>query len=706
MLNTLYKTRKQAAITTSIILLLIMGIGLFVRLHNLPKWQERTKMAMYQGDPLLTTFDGYYYMTLARDIVENKYHPIDEKRGYPDCPKRPSPPPLISVLAAAAVIATPFSLNWIGAVMPSLLGVFLAIPLYLLGRQLNGRSMGYCAAAIGILMHNYVYRSSLGWFDTDCLNVTFTMLLCYLLLRFGQSEDFRKYIYLSASCVVAALFFWWWDQTPDTVLAIFLSIFLTSLIGLYRPSPKEGWIFLTIIICAGLSVLALKGFHYPFLIYSKIVSKFSYISKQSLGDFPNIGISITEQAKPSLKFIIEYTTFNQNAFIVACAGISGLIIKRPKEMFVLFVPTALGLMSFLFSNRFLIFLTPTLALGSGFFISELWKYKKKKITQFSAAALFIILLWITISQSIWQLYWPKIRPDTVSGLMTLQQITPEDSVVWSSWTRGYQINYFGERATISDGQIHSGERNFYLAQPLVTKDFRYAANFINFYVRHGTGGVRLFQKATQRNRADSFHLLRNLLTIGPENAFSLLETIPLNPVNKLHTTIDWLHFLYPSDIPPIYLFFHERMLKSIHWWYWFGNWNIGTKESSHPFYHIYKHVVVDQNKARTILGLSADLSTGQFKIDGLEGILSQAVVRSEREKQVYKFEGNSKILHVDNTKRFAVLQEEATWDIIFNKLFVREEENNYFTPIGLSYPSYHIWKVDGDRIPNDMLSGL
>lgn len=705
-MNTLYTSKTRAAITTSTILLVIMGTGLFVRLHNLPAWQERTKMAMYQGDPLLTTFDGYYYMSLARDIVENKYHPIDEKRGYPDCPKRPSPPPLMSVLAATAAIVTPFSLNWIGAVMPAFLGILLAIPLYLLGRQLNGRSMGYCAAAVGILMNNYVYRSSLGWFDTDCMNVTFTMMLCYFLLRFGQSADFRKYIYLSVSCVVTVLFFWWWDQTPDTVLAIFLGIFLTTLIGLYRPSQKEGWIFLSIIIGAVLSVLTMKGFNYPFLIYSKILSKFSYISKQSLGEFTNIGISITEQAKPGLKFIIEYTTFNQNAFIVACAGISGLIIKRPREMIALSVPAALGLMSFFFSSRFLIFLTPLLALGSGFLISELWKYKQKKISQFSAAALFILLLWITISQSIWQLYWPKIQPDTVSGLITLKQKTPVDSVVWSSWTRGYQINYFAERATISDGQIHSGELNFYLAQPFVTKDFRYAVNFIQFYVRHGVGGIRLFQKATQLNSADNFDLLRALLSAGPGSAYSLLKTTTLKPINELRDPEGWLHFLYPSDNPPTYLFLHERMMKSIYWWYWFGNWNYDTKDSSHPFYHTYKHVVLYGNKVGTIFDLSADLSTGHYKGAGLEGILSKAVVRSKGENQEYEFDGEETVLHVDQAVRFAVLQDSATWDIVFNRLFVRGDANNYFTPVDLSYPTYHIWKVEGDRIPNTLLNEL
>ena len=60
-----------------------------------------------------------------------------------------------------------------------------------------------------------------------------------------------------------------------------------------------------ILLVAGLSILLLKGFDYPFLIYSKIQLKLNYISKQSLGDFANIGISISEQDVPGLKFIIN-----------------------------------------------------------------------------------------------------------------------------------------------------------------------------------------------------------------------------------------------------------------------------------------------------------------------------------------------------------------------------------------------------------------
>jgi len=76
------------------------------------------------------------------------------------------------VIAAGLAKITPFSLNWIGAVLPALLGLLLALPLYALGRFYGGPAMGLTAVLMGLLSHYYVYRSSLGWFDTDCMNVT------------------------------------------------------------------------------------------------------------------------------------------------------------------------------------------------------------------------------------------------------------------------------------------------------------------------------------------------------------------------------------------------------------------------------------------------------------------------------------------------------------------------------------------------------
>jgi hypothetical protein len=44
-------------------LLLILGVGLLVRIEDVRDWNAHPELALYKGEPLLTTFDGYFYLT-------------------------------------------------------------------------------------------------------------------------------------------------------------------------------------------------------------------------------------------------------------------------------------------------------------------------------------------------------------------------------------------------------------------------------------------------------------------------------------------------------------------------------------------------------------------------------------------------------------------------------------------------------------------
>ena len=200
-------------------LLMVIIVGLIIRLEDIRDWQQQPDIAFYQGEPVLTNFDGYYYLTLARDLVEGTYNKVDEKRAVPDGIDRPSPPPLMSVMAAAVAKVTPFSMSWIGAVFPAVVGVLLALPLFGLGRYYGGAAMGLTAALMGLVSHYYVYRSNLGWFDTDCMNITWAMISAWCFLNFGVKQTSRRYLYFAAGLVNTALFLWWWDMTTNVVIA-------------------------------------------------------------------------------------------------------------------------------------------------------------------------------------------------------------------------------------------------------------------------------------------------------------------------------------------------------------------------------------------------------------------------------------------------------------------------------------------------------
>ena len=70
---------------------LILTVGLLLRLDPLTDWLAEPAFALYRGEPLLNTFDGYYYLRLARDLLEGGYGAADWLRAVPE-----PPPSLIS----------------------------------------------------------------------------------------------------------------------------------------------------------------------------------------------------------------------------------------------------------------------------------------------------------------------------------------------------------------------------------------------------------------------------------------------------------------------------------------------------------------------------------------------------------------------------------------------------------------------------------
>ena len=202
------------------VLFLILLIGFLVRFDDFRSWDQRPNQAFYQDKPLLSTFDGYFYLHLSRDILRGEYDAVDGKQIVPNGRARPIPPPLLSVLGAFVTKVTGASLDMVGTFLPAVLGVLLALPLYLLGCHFDGRVMGFTAAISSLFFPYYVYRSNVGWFDTDCMNVTFATLIVYCTLKFAINSGRTRYLYGLAALCSYMLFLWWWDQAFAVVRAV------------------------------------------------------------------------------------------------------------------------------------------------------------------------------------------------------------------------------------------------------------------------------------------------------------------------------------------------------------------------------------------------------------------------------------------------------------------------------------------------------
>ena len=97
-----------------------------------------------------------------------------------------------------------------------------------------------------------------------------------------------------------------------------------------------------------------------------------------------------------------------------------------------------------------------------------------------------------VKSSLGKVYWPKEIPSIIEGIESLTRLSPADTVVWAWWDHGYPIVYWGRRATINDGSVHSGLRTVCNAIPLVLSKPGLCGQVHAFLRGQGTNGNERF----------------------------------------------------------------------------------------------------------------------------------------------------------------------------------------------------------------------
>ena len=683
-------------------ILIIVAIGLGVRLEDLRDWTAHPEIAMYHGQPLLTTFDGYFYLSLAKDIKEGSYTPVDYKRNIPQGWPRRFPPPLLSWIGARVSQLTGASLDWVGAVLPAFLGMLLMVPIYLLGRFYGGPICAATGSLVGLLSFYYVYRSSLGWFDTDCMNVTWATSITAALLWFGVERRRRRYIWFTAALLLYGLFLLWWDSTPAVATAVSAVPLAIALLFFYRPPRREGLLFLGALAVMAAGVLVWQGWDLPIRIVKHVWSQYQYIStKHPVGLWPAIGETISEQEIPTFREVVFKTAGSMPAFFCACVGLAWLFYWRPKDSLFLSVALILGGLSFLFAKRFMIFLAPVLAVGAGFFAARLWSLRGRwPILTWITPLVVVGICIIPLRQGFTKTFWPKEPPHLIDGFVYAHQHLPKDAILWAWWDHGYPIQYFARLGTVGDGSLHSGQRATYNGLPMATSSQRLAANFMQFYAGRGMEGPELFYKALGRDVARGQRLMVEILANGPEAGRKVLQGLHLRPQGPYRDVDSWLRFFYPAKTRPVYLFLDWRLTVTAYWWFWLGSWDVARHRGHHPVYAAFYGLRLQGDRV-VGPGVEVDLKKGVLRTQGKALRLKAVLLVDQKGPRLNKYPGEGGLVFEFLVpKGFGAAMDLPISNSVFNQLFLRHlADRRYFRPVRLNTPSYQIWEVHGDRIP-------
>jgi dolichyl-diphosphooligosaccharide--protein glycosyltransferase len=699
--NTIARTTARWHIILEILAVAcIFALGVFSRLEDIPKWREIESRTFYDSKPIHTTFDAWFYLSLAQDLIDETYTQPDEKRGVPHSPPRPEPAPLISVLAAGIVNATSYSLCWVGAVLPAVLGPLLVIPLYMIGRFYGGVVCGLLASLVSVLYPFFISRSNFGRFDTDCMILTFSLGAVYLFMQFGLNHTRLRYFYLCSGMLLSGLFLWWWDQTQAAVFALTGLPLIVALVFFYRPKRREGLIFYSIFLTSVIAAIMIIDPALPLRIFERLWREFLYISKDQSGSFPNVGNTISEQGKSSLADIIKTTTTGTAPFLFAAAGFLLLIWRRKAHVVFLLPFIVMTFLALNTANRFILFMIPLVALGTGYAAAAIWLALRKTQPLNSliiiGIAVFLCIPLLLLNARDTRM--PKEPGYMVKAMYTIREKTPEDAVIWAWWDHGYALTYYARRATINDGSIHAGELTVLNAIPYSTDSFRLAANFMHFYVMHGMTGIRRINRQLDNDPAKGLQFIKTVLKAGPVAARTIIDQAGLKPEGNCTSTDDWLKFFFPGPKRPVYLVCDSLLNRIAYWWYWFGTWDIASKDGTHPQFKAYQQISFNNTKIQGSDNLAIDRTAGTFiqnnrelQLSGI-ALYSRSVSRTlnDYNRPGLRFEFNRE-------HRNGAIMDAQIADSVFSRLFIRvQPDSTYFKPVINSPPYIQLWEVFGD----------
>ena len=204
---------SHGSVITYTALLLILFIAFTVRVMPI-RWEIPT------GTLGLNEFDPYYQYTTTNYMVQHGLlspywptHWINTQQFYPAGIDMGTSLPSLPMTAAALysiiqTIGVNIDLMSFCSLMAPLLGTFAVLFLYLVGKDMGGKTVGLLSALILALSPSVIQRSSLGFFDTETVGVLGLLLFVFFFLRaIDQDRSLRSMFGYSIGAAGALAYF-------------------------------------------------------------------------------------------------------------------------------------------------------------------------------------------------------------------------------------------------------------------------------------------------------------------------------------------------------------------------------------------------------------------------------------------------------------------------------------------------------------------
>jgi len=150
------------------------------------------------------------------------------------------------------VNTTGVSLDRVLFFAPAFLSSLVVIPIILIANRYKMATFGLFSAFIGSVMSSYYYRTHLGYYDTDVLNVFFPLLAIYFLIKVVEDKHILDATYASLSLILFAL---WYHSSSAIILGIIAIYFLYIILFDRKDTYAYQALFLLAIALLSIAIL-------------------------------------------------------------------------------------------------------------------------------------------------------------------------------------------------------------------------------------------------------------------------------------------------------------------------------------------------------------------------------------------------------------------------------------------------------------------
>lgn len=483
-----------------------MGLGVAVRLAEWPAW--RASGLYVDGLPLLPSIDAYGWLAGAQCVGRLAGQPL-------------------SLLLGGLVWLTGLPVDSIALWLPALLAPLAAWPLMLLCRDLGLPEAGLGAGVLSVLTPAYLYRTRLGFCDTDMLVLPLVCLAVWVLaawvrlppagqdagdgrgagrtgpgLRAGAALALLVWLYpsgqpLAVGMALTAVLARGWrrrlaltaEEGVDLLLVVLPAFLGPAGLGLgllamgLTRLPVRCPANLRRFVAVGLGLALLAGLVWALPAFSTRLGRqlafFAHLSPMAPDGSLSPANSVLEASIPAWQETLRQLAFHWGLALAAGLGY-GLALWVLPGLWPSFPVVLLAFFSLRLGIRFAMYGSLVAALGLAvplalagrrFSLGPGWRWCLQ-------GGLVLLVLPLVLAESRTLRPVPVLSAPHAAALRELGRIAPADAQVWTWWDFGYATEHFAHVRTFSDAGNNAGDTLYLQSVALAATDPAVAAGAI------------------------------------------------------------------------------------------------------------------------------------------------------------------------------------------------------------------------------------